>query len=92
MLGARAPQAVRVIVVARVVNTRLYVEALEAGAFDFIVPPFEVPALEHVVTCAADRVLADRAATAQQAEAPQRSLFPSLAPPALPAVAGSRGV
>ncbi len=90
MLAARASGAAGVVVVGRVVDTRLYVDAIEAGAFDFIVPPFEAAAVEHVVNCAADHVLGERAATALQAQAPQKSLFASLATPALPAVAGSR--
>jgi FixJ family two-component response regulator len=50
-----------VIVVARVVDTRFYVEAIEAGAFDFIVPPFNAADLAYVVRCAVDNVLARRA-------------------------------
>jgi DNA-binding NtrC family response regulator len=52
--SARAPSPVSVIVVGREINTKLYASAIEAGAFDFIVPPFDEIDLAHVVRCAAD--------------------------------------
>lgn len=58
-LSDRAPVAVNVIVVARSVNIRFYVEVIERGAFDFITPPFVSSDLSHVVRCAAANI-ADR--------------------------------
>ena len=55
-LGEKAAIPVNVIVVARVVDTRFYVEAIEAGAFDFIAPPFNSSDLAHVIRCAVDNV------------------------------------
>ena len=40
-LAERAATPVNVIVVSRVVDVRFYVEVVEAGAFDYIAPPFE---------------------------------------------------
>jgi DNA-binding NtrC family response regulator len=89
-LAARAPAAANVIVVARVVDIHLYAEVLEAGAFDFIVSPFDSPGLEHVVRCAADNALAQREMAERQAQAPQKALFPSFPQPVSPAMAGPR--
>jgi len=60
-LAARAPQFCNVIVVARWVDTRVYIEAIEAGAFDFLVPSFAATDLAHIVHCAADNALSRRA-------------------------------
>jgi DNA-binding NtrC family response regulator len=51
---------VNVIVVSRIADVNLYVQVLERGGFDFIVPPFEVSELEHIVRCATDNILAQR--------------------------------
>lgn len=59
-LAGKAALPVNVIVVARLVNTRLYIETIDAGAFDFIVPPFNATDLGHVVRCAADNVIMRR--------------------------------
>jgi DNA-binding NtrC family response regulator len=64
---AAADQAklpVNVIVVARVVNTRFYVEVIETGAFDFLAPPFNATDLAYVVRSAMDNVIARRTAPA----------------------------
>jgi len=50
-----------VIVVARVVDTGLFLETIETGAFDFIAPPFVATDLEYVVRSALDNVAAWRA-------------------------------
>jgi DNA-binding NtrC family response regulator len=57
----RSRLPINVIVVSRLVDLNLYVQVLERGAFDFIVPPFEVSELDHVIRCAADNILARRA-------------------------------
>ena len=61
-LAEKAAQPVNVIVVARVVDTRFYVEVIETGAFDFLAPPFVASDLAHVVRTAFDNVVARRAA------------------------------
>jgi DNA-binding NtrC family response regulator len=81
-IARKAAEPVNVIVVSRVVDVPLYVEAVQAGAFDFIAPPFEEAELAHVVRCAAGNVelrrheksRAEEAATASFASA-QRPLF-----------------
>jgi DNA-binding NtrC family response regulator len=75
-LAAKATIPVNVIVVGRGVDTRFYVEAIEAGAYDFVVPPFAAPELAYVVQCAADNVLACREALARAQQSPQKLLFP----------------
>ena len=57
----KAAQPVNVIVVARVVNTRFYVEVIETGAFDFLAPPFNATDLAYVVRSAMDNVVSRRA-------------------------------
>jgi DNA-binding NtrC family response regulator len=79
-LAAKAPLPVNVIVVARDVDTRLYIEAIEAGAFDFVAPPFSTPDLAHVVSCAADNVTARREAQARAERSSQQLLLSPLAP------------
>lgn len=59
-LAARAPVPVCVIVVARVVDIRFYVEVIERGAFDFIVPPFTAADVSHIIKCAADSAFSQR--------------------------------
>lgn len=49
--GGECP-AVPVIVVSRVVDINLYINVLEHGAADFIVPPFYQQDLSHVLSCA----------------------------------------
>ena len=61
----RATQPVNVIVVARVVDTRFYLETIETGAFDFIAPPFVATDLEWVVRSALDNVAARRGVRAR---------------------------
>jgi DNA-binding NtrC family response regulator len=56
-----AKRPVNVIVVARVVDTRFYVQAIETGAFDFITPPFNPTDLAYVLRSALDNVSARRA-------------------------------
>lgn len=55
------PAAVNVIVVARALDKRLYLEALEEGAFDLITPPFVASDLAHVVRVASSDVFLRRA-------------------------------
>ena len=59
-LAEKAARPVNVIVVARLVDTRFYVEAIEAGAFDFIAPPFNSTDIRYVMRTALDNVIARR--------------------------------
>ena len=61
----RAALPVNVIVVARVVDTGLYLETIETGAFDSIAPPFVATDLEYVVRSALDNVAARRGVRAR---------------------------
>lgn len=68
----RAALPVNVIVVARVVNTRFYVEAIETGAFDFLAPPFVAADLAYVVRSAHDNVVTRRNARLPVARAAEK--------------------
>ena len=59
-LAAKASAPVNVIVVARFVDVPFYVQAIERGAFDFIVPPLSEPELLHVVRIAVQNSLSRR--------------------------------
>jgi DNA-binding NtrC family response regulator len=59
-LAARAPAPVNVIVVSEVVDIALYLESIQCGAFDFIVPPMSLPDFTYVVRSAVDNVLRRR--------------------------------
>jgi DNA-binding NtrC family response regulator len=52
VLRLAAQHLVPVIVVSRLVDLALYVDCLERGALDFIVPPFVGADLAHIVRCA----------------------------------------
>jgi len=60
LLAAKAPEPVNVIVVSEVVDIGFYLEALERGAFDFIVPPMSLPDFSYVIRSAADKALRRR--------------------------------
>ena len=62
LLAARAPVPVNVIVVSEVVDIAFYLEAIQRGAFDFIVPPMPLPDFHHVVRSAVDNALQRREA------------------------------
>ena len=64
-LACQAPTPASVIVVSRLVDVSLYLDTLERGAFDFIVPPFEARELAHVLQCGVDNTLALRNARAR---------------------------
>jgi DNA-binding NtrC family response regulator len=80
-VAEKAPQPVNVIVVARVVDTRFYVEAIETGAFDFLAPPFNATDLAYVVRSALDNVAARRAARPPIAGTEQEGLFAEVQEP-----------
>jgi DNA-binding NtrC family response regulator len=80
-LAEKAALPVNVIVVARVVDTRFYVEVIEAGAFDYIAPPFNATDLAYVVRCAADNVIARRTARPRTDHAAEEGLFSKVREP-----------
>jgi DNA-binding NtrC family response regulator len=51
-LAAKTRGLVKVIVVSRVVDIALYLDVLDGGGFDFIVPPFYPAEVAHIVRCA----------------------------------------
>jgi DNA-binding NtrC family response regulator len=59
-VASHASQPVNVILVSRVPDTSVYLAALECGAFDFVVPPFEQAGLGYVVKSAHRDVLRRR--------------------------------
>ena len=68
-LALEALKPVRVIVVSRLIDMKLYVETMAGGAFDFIVPPMARDELTHVLACAVDSVLSLRQPHAMAANA-----------------------
>lgn len=68
-LACQARKPVKVIVVSRLIDVRLYVETMAGGAFDFLVPPVTSDELTHVVACAVESVLNLRRTQAQGADA-----------------------
>ena len=68
-LALEALKPVKVIVVSRLINMRLYVETMAGGAFDFIVPPMTGDELTHVLACAVGSVLNLRRTQAMAAAA-----------------------
>ena len=59
-LAGKAAAAVNVIVVAPFADVGFYVNVIERGAFDFIVPPLSEPELLHVVRIATENALRRR--------------------------------
>jgi len=53
-LAENATSPVNVIVVGSNKDVKFYIAALERGAYDFVLPPFERKALDYVVHSAAD--------------------------------------
>lgn len=52
----KAPVATNVIVVGRCKDVQLYLATIDQGAFDFVLPPFEVDPISHVVRVASEDV------------------------------------
>ena len=74
-VATKAAKPVNVIVVARVVNTRFYVDVIETGAFDFLAPPFNATDLAYVVRSAMDNAVARRAARSPAAPTAEASIL-----------------
>jgi DNA-binding NtrC family response regulator len=68
-LALAALKPVKVIVVSRLIDIRLYVETMDRGAFDFIVPPATSDELAHVLAGATAAVLGLRRAQTARADA-----------------------
>jgi len=68
-LAEEAAVATNVIVVGTLKDVHLYIEAMDSGAFDFILPPFESEPLGHVVRVAAESVRRRREVQALRAAA-----------------------
>ena len=60
LLAAAAPAPVNVIVVSEVVDITFYLEVIQRGAFDFIVPPMPFADFAYVVGSAVNNVLRRR--------------------------------
>jgi DNA-binding NtrC family response regulator len=78
-LSTKASAPVNVIVLAPFVDVGFYVETIERGAFDFIVPPHSDPELLHVVRSAAENAVSRRQkhAAALPPARPLRASLPS---------------
>ncbi|MBZ5515401.1 MAG: response regulator [Acidobacteriia bacterium] len=61
-LADKSSLPINVIVVSRLMDVKLYIDAMQRGAFDFISPPFEGPDVAHVVRCATQNILRRRLA------------------------------
>jgi DNA-binding NtrC family response regulator len=68
-LAENAPVSPNVIVVGGTTNMKLYVSAIERGAFDFVLPPFELQGLAHIVRSAGHDVRYRRQVQARVATA-----------------------
>lgn len=68
-LSERVSVPINVIVVAQNKDVRFYLSAMDYGAFDFILPPFENEAVAHVVRTAVENVLRKRKTQAIKAVA-----------------------
>lgn len=68
-LVEKSPVPTNVIVVGRCKNTDLYLSAMDFGAFDFILPPFEPAPIAHVACVAAENVRRRREEQARRAAA-----------------------
>jgi len=66
--AAAAPSHANVIVVSDVVDMALYLESVQRGAFDFIVPPMSMPDFNHVVRSAVANALQRRGSVLKTTE------------------------
>ena len=61
-VAAKAAEPVNVIIVSATADTRLYLDAIDQGAFDFMTDSFTVPQIVHILKCAIDNVVRRRGA------------------------------
>ena len=59
-VAAKAVEPVNVIIVSPMADTRLYLDTMDHGAFDFMTDSFTVPQIVHILKCAIDNVAARR--------------------------------
>ncbi|HXH51566.1 MAG TPA: hypothetical protein VNM47_19680 [Terriglobia bacterium] len=55
-VAAKAVEPVNVIIVSPTADTRLYLDTMDHGAFDFMTDSFTVPQIVHILKCAVDNV------------------------------------
>lgn len=55
-VAAKAAEPVNVIIVSPMADTRLYLDTMDQGAFDFMTDSFTVPQIVHILKCAIDNV------------------------------------
>jgi DNA-binding NtrC family response regulator len=55
-VAAKAVEPVNVIIVSPTADTRLYLDTMDQGAFDFMTDSFTVPQIVHILKCAIDNV------------------------------------
>jgi DNA-binding NtrC family response regulator len=67
IMAEKATEATNVIVVGKSNDVRLYLAAMDSGAFDFILPPFEPEPIGHIIRVAAEAVRRRREAEALKA-------------------------
>jgi DNA-binding NtrC family response regulator len=61
-VAAKAAEPVNVIVVSPVTDIKLYLDAMDQGAFDFMTDTFTIPEIVHILKCALDNVTRRRQA------------------------------
>lgn len=66
-VAAKAAEPANVIIVSPMADTRLYLDAIDQGAFDFMTDSFTVPQIVHILKCAIDNVARRRGSRLQAA-------------------------
>ena len=64
-VAAKAAEPANVIIVSPTADTRLYLDAIDQGAFDFMTDSFTVPQIVHILKCAIDNVARRRGSRPQ---------------------------
>ena len=55
-VAAKALEPVNVIIVSSMADTRLYLDTMDQGAYDFMTDSFTIPQIVHILKCAIDNV------------------------------------
>jgi DNA-binding NtrC family response regulator len=55
-IAAKSVEPVSVIIVSPIPDTKLYLDAMDQGAFDYMTDSFTVPQIVHILKCAIDNV------------------------------------
>jgi len=55
-VAAKAVEPVNVIIVSSMADTRLYLDTMDHGAYDFMTDSFTIPQIVHILKCAIDNV------------------------------------